>query len=123
MLAIVQALKEWRHYLLGASKCFEVWTDHANLTYFRSPQKLNRRQARWRLDLSEYDFVLVHKPGKRMGKPDLISRRADFDRGDKDNNDVVFLKEEWLMRGVVVTERDELVTKVKEAQKRVKEGD
>ena len=48
-----------------------------------------------------------------MGKPDLISRRADFDRGDKDNNDVVFLKEEWLMRGVVVTERDELVTKVK----------
>ena len=42
MLAIVRALKEWRHYLLGASRSFEVWTDHANLTYFRSPQKLNR---------------------------------------------------------------------------------
>ena len=41
MLAIVQALKEWRHYLLGASQPFEVWTDHANLTYFKAPQKLN----------------------------------------------------------------------------------
>ncbi|THH07470.1 hypothetical protein EW145_g3348 [Phellinidium pouzarii] len=47
MLAIVQALKEWHHYLLGAKQPFEVWTDHANLTYFRSPQKLNRQQARW----------------------------------------------------------------------------
>ncbi|THG98772.1 hypothetical protein EW145_g7370 [Phellinidium pouzarii] len=34
MLAIVQALKEWHHYLLGAKQPFEVWTDHANLTYF-----------------------------------------------------------------------------------------
>ncbi|THH06735.1 hypothetical protein EW145_g3878 [Phellinidium pouzarii] len=47
MLAIVQALKEWCHYLLGAKQPFEVWTDHTNLTYFRSPQKLNCRQARW----------------------------------------------------------------------------
>ncbi|THH01892.1 hypothetical protein EW145_g6835 [Phellinidium pouzarii] len=34
MLAIVQALKEWHHYLLGAKQPFEVWTDHTNLTYF-----------------------------------------------------------------------------------------
>ncbi|KAL5519625.1 hypothetical protein ACEPAH_1308 [Sanghuangporus vaninii] len=45
MLAIVQALKEWRQYLQGANQPFEVWTDHANLTYFKAPQKLNRRQA------------------------------------------------------------------------------
>ena len=92
MLAIVQALKEWRHYLLGASRSFEVWTDHANLTYFRSPQKLNRRQARWRLDLAEFDFTLVHKPGKTLGKADLLSRRADYDRGEKDNSDVIFIR-------------------------------
>ncbi|KAL5524961.1 hypothetical protein ACEPAF_8830 [Sanghuangporus sanghuang] len=34
MLTIVQALKEWRQYLQGANQPFEVWTDHANLTYF-----------------------------------------------------------------------------------------
>ena len=58
-----------------------------------------------------------------MGKPDLISRRADYDRGDMDNADVVFLKDEWMVRGAVVTERDGVLEKVKEAQKRVKEGD
>ncbi|THH03770.1 hypothetical protein EW145_g6019 [Phellinidium pouzarii] len=66
MLAIVQALKEWRHYLLGAKQPFEVWTDHANLTYFRSPQKLNHQQARWQLELAEFDFTLVHKLGTQF---------------------------------------------------------
>ena len=74
MLAIVQALKEWRQYLLGSNVPFEVWTDHANLTYFRSPQKLNRRQARWQSELSEFNFTLVHKPGTTMGKADALSR-------------------------------------------------
>ncbi|KAL5501130.1 hypothetical protein ACEPAH_9517 [Sanghuangporus vaninii] len=85
MLAIVQALKEWRQYLQGANQPFEVWTDHANLTYFKAPQKLNRRQARWRLDLAEFDFTLVHKPGKTLGKADLLSRRADYNKGEHDN--------------------------------------
>ena len=74
MLAIIQALMEWRQYLLGAVQTFEIWTDHANLTYFKAPQKLNRRQARWRLELSEFDFLLLHKSGKSMGLPDLLSR-------------------------------------------------
>ena len=42
LLAVVQALEDWRQYLLGAKHPIEVWTDHANLTYFRKPQDLNR---------------------------------------------------------------------------------
>ena len=42
MLAIMKALEDWRQYLLGAKHRVEVWTDHLNLTFFRSPQKLNR---------------------------------------------------------------------------------
>ena len=42
LLAVVQALEEWRQYLLGAKHPVEVWTNHANLTYFRKPQDLNR---------------------------------------------------------------------------------
>jgi len=45
MLAIMVALDEWRHHLLGAKLQFEIWTDHQNLTYFKKPQKMNRRQA------------------------------------------------------------------------------
>ncbi len=47
LLAIMLALSEWCHYLMGAAKDVEIWTDHQNLQYFRLPQKLNRRQARW----------------------------------------------------------------------------
>jgi RNase H-like domain found in reverse transcriptase len=42
LLAIMTALMHWRHYLMGAEEDFEIWTNHQNLTYIRSPQKLNR---------------------------------------------------------------------------------
>ena len=42
LLAIMTALEEFRRYLLNAKQSFEIWTDHANLQYFRKPQKLNR---------------------------------------------------------------------------------
>ena len=41
MLAIMEALAEWRHLLLGARQTFEIWMDHQNLQYFRQPQKLD----------------------------------------------------------------------------------
>src|SRR5712692_4332331 len=54
MLAIMMALDEWRQYLLGLEEEFEVWTDHLNLIYFQKPQKLNRRQARWLSEMTDY---------------------------------------------------------------------
>jgi hypothetical protein len=94
MLAIIRALDEWRHLLEGARHDFEVWTDHKNLEYFRTAQKLNRRQARWSLLLSRFNYTLHHRPGRSMGKPDALSRRADHDTGEADNEDVVLLKPE-----------------------------
>jgi hypothetical protein len=91
MLAIVRALEQWRHFLEGAQHPAEIWTDHKNLEYFRTAQKLNRRQARWSLYLSRFDFTLHHKPGKSMGKPDALSRRVDHGTGHDDNRDVTLL--------------------------------
>jgi hypothetical protein len=34
MLAIIQGLEEWRHYLEGARHPVDIWTDHKNLEYF-----------------------------------------------------------------------------------------
>jgi len=48
-----------------------------NLTYFCTAQKLNRRQARWTLYLSEFDLNLIHIPGTQMVQSDSLSRRAD----------------------------------------------
>ena len=45
MLAVMQGFYKWAHYLKGNNAVMEVLTDHQNLTYFRKPQNLNRRQA------------------------------------------------------------------------------
>ena len=58
-------------------------------------KKLNRRQARWSLYLSRFDFVLRNRPGSASTKPDLLSRRADHNKGAADNNDLVLLKPEY----------------------------
>jgi len=73
MLAIIHALEEWRHFLEGAWHPIEIWMDHKNLEYFMTAKKLNYCQARWSLYLARFDFKLIHRPGRCMGKPDALS--------------------------------------------------
>jgi len=91
MLAIIRALEEWRHFLEGATHPVEIWTDHKNLKYFMTVKKLNRRQACWSLHLARFDFLLHHRPGCTMGKPDALSRRADHGNRALDNENIVLL--------------------------------
>ena len=42
MLAVIRCLEAWRHFLEGARTKFKIWTDHKNLEYFMTNQKLNR---------------------------------------------------------------------------------
>jgi len=51
MLAVIRCLEAWRHYLERAKLKFKIWTDHKNLQYFMTNQKLNYRQAKWALYL------------------------------------------------------------------------
>jgi hypothetical protein len=46
LLAVVRALKAWRHWLEGAKHPFLIWTDHCNLEYIWAARRLNPRQAR-----------------------------------------------------------------------------
>ena len=75
MLAVVRCLEAWRHFLEEAAVRFEIWTNHKNLEYFMKVQKLNRRQARWALYLSRFDFMLKHVLESKMGKADSLSRK------------------------------------------------
>jgi RNase H-like domain found in reverse transcriptase len=92
MLVIIRALEEWRHFLEGAPCRFEIWTDHKNLEYFRTPKKLNRRQAWLSLYLSRFNFMLQHRPGHSMGKPDALSHRADHGSGSGDSSNMTLLQ-------------------------------
>jgi RNase H-like domain found in reverse transcriptase/Reverse transcriptase (RNA-dependent DNA polymerase) len=63
LLAIIHALETWCHYLEGSTHPIEIWSDHKNLEYFKTSQCLNRRQARWSLFLSRFNFTITHRPG------------------------------------------------------------
>src|SRR5258708_39475319 len=97
LLAINKALKTWRQYLLDAQEQFKIWTDHENLKYFREPQKLNARQARWYLMLQEYDFVLHHITGKTNTKADILYRLIKLDTSN-DNKEVDMIKNKQFIR-------------------------
>jgi len=121
MLAIIRCLEAWRHFLEGAKDRFEIWTDHKNLEYFMKAQKLNRRQARWSLYLSRFDFALKHVAGKSMGRADSLSRKVDWVEGvKKDNENQVMLKEEWLevraMKRLIEGPEEEIVKRIREAR-------
>jgi len=73
LMGIVRALETWRHYLQGSPFLMVILSDHKNLTYFRTTQKLNRQQARWSLFLSEFNLKLIHTPGSRMIQSDALS--------------------------------------------------
>jgi hypothetical protein len=75
LLAIVKSLEHWRHYLEGVH--FEVLTDHKNLKWFMETKVLNHRQVRAYLTLTNYDFVITHRPGA-TNPADGPSRRPDY---------------------------------------------
>ena len=101
---------------------FEIWTDHKNLEYFMKAQKLNRRQARWALYLSRFNFTLKHVPESKIGKVDSLSRRLDWEVGvERDNEDEMLVKPEWLEvrrmeRVEVIVEGVDLLEKVRESK-------
>jgi len=57
-------------------------------------QKLNRKQARWALYLSRFNFILKHVPGTKIGKTNRLSRQLDWKVDiKKDNINQVFIKD------------------------------
>ena len=69
LLAIVDSFQEWRHFLEAAAHPVTVYTDHKNLEYFMSARVLNRRQTRWNMSLSRFDYVITYRPGEQQGYP------------------------------------------------------
>jgi hypothetical protein len=78
LLAIIVCLYQWRSLLLSNSHPIDIRTDHRNLVYFTSAQKLNRRQARWSSFLADFDIKISYVQGKLNEKPDALSRRQDY---------------------------------------------
>ncbi|WVZ75772.1 hypothetical protein U9M48_023804 [Paspalum notatum var. saurae] len=74
LAAVVDALKIWRHYLLG-NTC-HIYTDHKSLKYILTQPELNMRQRRWLEFLKDYDLEIHYLPSKANVVADALSRRA-----------------------------------------------
>lgn len=71
MLAVVWALRKWKHYL---DKPFILRTDSRCVTWLDNFKETKEKLLRWSLSLQDMDFTLQHVPGTLNELPDLLSR-------------------------------------------------
>jgi predicted aspartyl protease len=78
MLAVMLALREWRHQLIGLQITpFQVITDHRALEYFSTKRELTARQMHWATDLAEFHLKLSYRPGTANIVADALSRKQE----------------------------------------------
>jgi hypothetical protein len=88
LLAVVHALRVFRHYLLGSGAprpdgCwsdFDLRTDNQAITWLKTNRHLNKMYVRWLDEIEDFRFDVTHLPGAR-NPTDPLSRRG-FADGD-----------------------------------------
>jgi transposase InsO family protein len=100
LLAIVEAFRHWRHFLVSSTHEVLVHSDHKNLSYFRKAQLLKPRHARWAEFLNEFSFKISHIDGNANAVADALSRSPTFRDSppsvpEKSEKIVVLPEEHW----------------------------
>ena len=70
--AVVFAVKKFRVYLYG--RPFHIITDHSALQFMFKSKCGSARVMRWALQLQEFDFKIIHRPGATNVMADALSR-------------------------------------------------
>ena len=91
---MLKSLEHWRPHLEATEKPVTVLTDHANLTFWKNPLKVNCRVACWFATLQDYNLKIKHVPGKLHTAADMLSRPPNADKGEKDNQNLTLLPPE-----------------------------
>ena len=73
LVAVMFALKIWRHYLYGEK--YRIYTDHKSLKYLLTQKELNLRQ-RWLEIFKDYDCIIDYHPEKANVVADALSRKT-----------------------------------------------
>ena len=76
LLAIIHALKKWRHYLL--SQPFKLVTDHKSLKWIFSQTEINMQQQQWIEYLQEFNFKIIYKPRRENLAADALSMKVQI---------------------------------------------
>ena len=73
-LAIVWAVKKFRHYLHG--RPFEILTDHHALQWLQVARFTNSKLERWALAMQEHDYTIIYHKGELNVIADCLSRNV-----------------------------------------------
>jgi hypothetical protein len=76
-MAILEALKKWRHYFLGNQLIIKI--DQSSLKYLASQRLLEGIQHKLMLKLLEFDFQIQYKKGSENTAADALSRKCQLD--------------------------------------------
>ena len=71
LLAVVTLLQHFKQYLIGSP--FTIRTDHSALTWLQNFKQPEGQLARWLEKMQEFQFTIVHRPGKVHGNADALS--------------------------------------------------
>ena len=83
--SLLHAIRRYRHYLIGTK--FTARVDSRIITYICSKrERKNRRLLNWALELSEFDFDIIHIPGRDNAISDCLTR---LDSRDKTSDSIV----------------------------------
>ena len=74
LIAIVFALKIWRHYLYGAT--YKIFANHKSMKYIFTQKGLNMRQRRWLESIKDYDLDIQYRERKANVVADALSRKS-----------------------------------------------
>lgn len=81
---LVAGIKAHKYFLYGRK--FTIVTDHRPLKWLLNLKDPTSRLARWALLLSEYDFDIIHRPGRKHGNVDALSRIHNVNLENNINN-------------------------------------
>ena len=74
LLSVVTFVKQFRQYLLGVK--FTIRTDHHSLKWLMNFKDSEGLVGRWLMSLQQFNFEIVHRPGKLHVNADSLSRQA-----------------------------------------------
>ena len=75
MLAILHALKKWKHYLM--KRHFKVKNDHESLKHLLEQRISLEEQQKWVTKMLGYDFKIIYKKVKLNVVADALSRKNE----------------------------------------------
>lgn len=84
------ATKYFRPYVYGRK--FIIETDHQPLRWLFSLKEPNSRLFRWKLKLSEYDYEIRYKKGRKNSNADALSRLEINHSEELDSNEIPISK-------------------------------